>query len=136
MRFEEEFTLILRANGLKIYDTRHAVKEWKKWFPSLSIEALRKALQQATSKKLAVGNYMVISKKHGFRIPLEIRRDRKSPNLIGVVPTVLSSTEVINLRDELEIVVENAYNRRQLIEGFNYYVQHGVIFSDFEEIDI
>lgn len=79
---------------------------------------------------------MVISKKHGFRIPLEIRRDRKSPNLIGVVPTVLSSTEVVNLRDELEIVVENSYNRRQLIEGFNYYVQHGVIFSDFEEIDI
>ena len=80
---------------------------------------------------------MLISKTFGYRVPIEIRRDRKTNEIIGVVPTVLNSTEVINTRNELEIIVEkNVYDKSQLIEGFNYYTQHGKVFADFDEIEV
>lgn len=81
---------------------------------------------------------MFISKKYGFRIPVEIRQDVKNPSKnIVVVPTVLNSTEVINTRNELEVMVEqNVFDSRKITEGFNYYINNKEIFSDFEEVEV
>lgn len=140
MKFiKERFNILFTFKGLKVVDARHAVEEFKRWFPELSIDVLKKSLVQGLSKiSLEYGNYMIISKKYGFRIPAEIRQDIKNPSRnIVVIPTVLNSTEVINTRNELEIIVEkNVFDSRKITEGFNYYTQHGKIFTDFEEVEI
>lgn len=140
MKFiKERFNILFTFKGLKVVDARHAVEEFKRWFPELSIDVLKKSLVQGLSKiSLEYGNYMIISKKYGFRIPAEIRQDIKNPSRnIVVIPTVLNSTEVINTRNELEIIVEkNVFDSRKITEGFNYYTQHGKIFTDFDEIEV
>lgn len=138
MKIIEEFSLITSKDGVKVYDTRHTIAEFKRWYPKLRTLALKRTILQGLVKiNKKIGNYMLISKTFGYRVPIEIRRDRKTNEIIGVVPTVLNSTGVINTRNELEIIVEkNVYDKRQLIEGFNYYTQHGKVFADFDEIEV
>jgi len=138
MRIVEQFSLIVSKDEVNVYDSRHAIEEFKRWYPKLRILALKRTILQGLVKiNKKIGNYMLISKTFGYRVPIEIRRDRKTNEIIGVVPTVLNSTEVINTRNELEIIVEkNVYDKRQLIEGFNYYTQHGKVFADFDEIEV
>lgn len=140
MKFlKERFDILLTFKGLKVVDVRHAVEEFKRWFPELSIDILKKSLVQGLSKiSLEFGNYMIISKKYGFRIPVEIRQDVKNPrkNII-VIPTILNSRETKNLRKELEVMVEqNVFDSRKITEGFNYYISNKEIFTDFEEVEV
>ena len=140
MKFiKERFDILFTFKGLKVVDARHAIEEFERWFPELSIDILKKSLVQGLSKiSLEFGNYMIISKKYGFRIPVEIRQDIKSPNKnIIVIPTILNSKETKNLRKELEVMVEqNVYDSRKITEGFNYYISNKEIFTDFEEVEI
>lgn len=138
MKIIEQFSLIVSKDGVNVYDSRHAIEEFKRWYPKLRVLALKRTILQGLVKiNKKIGNYMFISKTYGYRVPIEIRRDRKTNEIIGVVPTILNSTEVINTRNELEIIVEkNVYDKRQLIEGFNYYTQHGKVFADFDEIEV
>ena len=138
MRIIEQFSLIVSKDGVNVYDSRHAIEEFKRWYPKLRTLALKRTILQGLVKiNKKIGNYMLISKIYGYRVPIEIRSDRKTGNIIGVIPTVLNSTEVINTRNELEIIVEkNVYDKRQLIEGFNYYTQHGKVFADFDEREV
>lgn len=140
MKFlKERFDILLTFKGLKVVDVRHTVEEFKRWFPELSIDILKKSLVQGLSKiSLEFGNYMIISKKYGFRIPVEIRQDVKNPrkNII-VIPTILNSRETKNLRKELEVMVEqNVFDSRKITEGFNYYISNKEIFTDFEEVEV
>ena len=140
MKFiKERFDILFTFKGLKVVDARHAVEEFERWFPELSVDILKKSLVQGLSKiSLEYGNYMIISKKYGFRIPVEIRQDVKNPrkNII-VIPTILNSKETKNLRKELEVMVEqNVFDSRKITEGFNYYTQHGKVFTDFDEIEV
>lgn len=140
MKFlKERFDILFTFKGLKVVDVRHAVEEFERWFPELSIDILKKSLVQGLSKiSLEYGNYMFISKKYGFRVPVEIRQDVKNPrkNII-VIPTILNSKETKNLRKELEVMVEqNVFDSRKITEGFNYYINNKEIFSDFEEVEI
>jgi len=140
MKFiKERFDILFTFKGLKVVDARHAIEEFERWFPELSIDILKKSLVQGLSKiSLEFGNYMIISKKYGFRIPVEIRQDIKSPNKnIIVIPTILNSKETKNLRKELEVMVEqNVFDSRKITEGFNYYISNKEIFTDFEEVEI
>lgn len=138
MKIIEEFSLIVSKDGINVYDTRHAISEFKRWYPNLNISIFKKSILQGLEKiSKKIGNYMIISKSNKYRIPIEIRKDRKNGKIIGVIPTVLNSTEVINTRNELEIIVEkNVYDKRQLIEGFNYYIQRGKVFTDFDEVEV
>ena len=140
MKFiKERFDILFTFKGLKVVDVRHAVKEFKRWFPELSIGILKKSLVQGLSKiSLEFGNYMIISKKYGFRVPVEIRQDIKNPrkNII-VIPTILNSRETKNLRKELEVMVEqNVFDSKKITEGFNYYINNKEIFTDFEEVEV
>ncbi len=141
----EKFDLIGNFSGIAVFDANHAYEEFQRWFPHLSSYDYKKALQQGIDKikKQAgsgMGNYMVISKTHGLRIPLEIRPDKMMPRkVIGVVPTTLNPREVINLRKEIEVFTEKVenretYSRFPIYEGFSYFAQHGKIISDFDEI--
>lgn len=138
MKIIEQFSLIVSKDWINVYDSRHAIEEFKRWYPKLRILALKRTILQGLVKiNKKIGNYMLISKTYGYRVPIEIRRDRKTNEIIGVVPTILNSTEVINTRNELEIIVEkNVYDKCQLIEGFNYYTQHGNVFADFDEVEV
>lgn len=140
MKFiKERFDILFTFKGLKVVDVRHAIEEFERWFPELSIDILKKSLVQGLSKiSLEYGNYMIISKKYGFRIPVEIRQDVKNPrkNII-VIPTILNSKETKNLRKELEVIVEqNVYDSRKITEGFNYYISNKEIFTDFDEVEV
>jgi hypothetical protein len=140
MKFiKERFNILFTFKGLKVVDVRHAIEEFKRWFPELSVGMLKKSLVQGLSKiSLEYGNYMIISKKYGFRVPVEIRQDVKNPrkNII-VIPTILNSRETKNLRKELEVMVEqNVFDSRKITEGFNYYINNKEIFSDFEEVEV
>ena len=83
---------------------------------------------------------MVESRKYKVRIPLEIRKDRYTDAIIGVVPTTLGETEVVNLRNEISVLVEkkklSGYSRHPITEGYNIYVQNGKVFQDFETVAV
>ena len=140
MKFlKERFDILLTFKGLKVVDARHAVEEFNRWFPELSVNILKKSLVRGLSKiYLEFGNYMIISKKYGFRIPVEIRQDIRNLNKnIIIVPTILNSRETKNLRKELEVLVEqNVFDSRRIIEGFNYYISDKEIITDFEEVEV
>ena len=120
MKFiKERFDILFTFKGLKVVDARHAVEEFERWFPELSIGILKKSLVQGLSKiSLEYGNYMIISKKYGFRIPVEIRQDIKTKILL-LYPSLNSKKQ--NLRKELEAWL-NVFDSRKIIEGFNYYI--------------
>ena len=64
---------------------------------------------------------MFISKKYGFRVPVEIRQDIKNPNKKHYCYTqqFLIQEKQKNLRKELEVMVEqNVFDSRKIIEGF------------------
>lgn len=143
----ERFDLLLTSKeGIKVFDTRHAKQEFKKHFPKTNWNEYIATLQQGISALIAEhgkseGNYMINSKSIGIRIPLELRQDRFSSDMIGAVPTTLAPHEIHNVRKDINVLVErsvknNEYMRFPLCEGFDYYLQSGRIFSDFEEIDI
>lgn len=128
---------------LYVYDSRHAIEEFKNWFPNLDIKIYRDSLEKGVSKILKTyglieNNYMIISRKHGFRIPLHIREDVKAEGfMIGVTPTTLAPHETKDLRKEISIYVESfgySYKQFKLTEGFNYYTDKDKVISDFEEI--
>lgn len=136
---KERFDVLLTFKGLKVVDVRHAIEEFERWFPNLSKNTLKSSIVQGLSKiSLEYGNNMFISKKYGFRIPVEIRQDLKNPNKnIIVIPTILNSKETKNLRKELEVMVEqNVFDSRKITEGFNYYISNKEIFTDFDEVEV
>jgi hypothetical protein len=140
---EDKFELIGIFSGTKVYDSRHAYEEFKHWYPKLTKEDFKKAVQQGIEKIILGDNelaqYMIISKSKKMRIPIEIRQDRFSKEIIGIIPTTLGELETINLRNEVEIFVEqnkSTYQQFPLKEGFNYFVQNGKVFSDFDEIEV
>ena len=128
---QERFNILMSHIGVKLYDTNHAIDELRRWFPSVSFEQYKSILRHGldTIKKqhnMEIGNYMLVSKSTGIRVPLEIRNDRYNGQIIGAIPTTLNPREVINIRHDLEVMTENVYDKRKLCEGFNYYIQHGI----------
>jgi len=132
---------------LPVYDTRHAVEEFERWFPNLTIEEYKKIIAKGVKSILRTyglkeDNFMIIDKKSGMRIPIEVRNDRSNPGfLIGVIATTLNPTEVKNLRNEVEVFVENnpwTYSKFKLAEGynfsFNYLSDKNKVDMNFEEI--
>lgn len=139
---KERFDLTLKYKSIAIYDARHALEEFKKHFPSLTIEDYKKCLRSGIDKIILrygrnSNNYMIQSNSLGIRIPLEIRKDRQSGLLIGVTPTTLAKHEQVNLRNEIEVFVESKqYSKFEETVGFNTYTQNGRVFSDYEQIDV
>ena len=143
---KERFTKIGTYEDIEVFDTRHALEELKNWFPRVSViqyqEILSKGIKYITHVYSGeiVGNYMIISKSLGVRIPIEIREDRYNKGLmIGAIPTTLAPHEVVNLRNEIELYVEKSgysYRQFKLLEGFNYYTDKDKLVSDFEEVTV
>lgn len=143
---EMGFQLIGTFSNIKVYESNHAYEEFIHWFPKLSKDDYKKVLSQGIEKireldtLTELNQYMIISKSTKIRIPLELRLDRCNKNkLMGIIPTTLGEFETKSLRNEVEVFIEqnkNSYHKFLLREGFNYYVQHGKVFSDFTEIEV
>lgn len=140
---EDKFELIGIFSGTKVYDSRHAYEEFRKWYPHLTKDDFKLAVQQGIDKIILsnsiIAQYMIISKSKKLRFPIEIRQDRYTKEIIGIIPTTLGEFETINLRNEVELFVElhkNEYRQFPLREGFNYFVQSGKVFTDFDEIEV
>jgi hypothetical protein len=140
---ENNFELIGIFSGTKVYDSRHAYEEFVKWYPTLTKADFKKAVQQGIDKIILndsmIAQYMIISKSKKLRISIEIRQDRYTKEIIGIIPTTLGEFETRNTRNEVELFVEqnkNEYRQFPLREGFNYFVQSGKVFTDFDEIEV
>ncbi len=140
---EDKFDLIDTFSGTKVYAPRHAYEEFRHWYPHLTKGDYKRVVQSGIDKIIMsdseIAQYMIISKSTKLRIPIEIRQDRYNKKIIGIIPTTLGETETKNLRNEVEIFVEqnkNAYQQFPIKEGFNYFVQSGKIFADFDEIEV
>jgi len=140
---ENGFELIDIFSGTKVYDSRHAYEEFVKWYPHLTKADFKKAVQQGIDKIILndsiIAQYMIISKSKKLRIPIEIRQDRYTKEIVGIIPTTLGEFEIRNTRNEIEVFVEqskNGYRQFPLKEGFNYFVQSGKVFADFDEIEV
>ena len=141
----EKFDKIFQFKNLSVFDARHAVEEFERHY-NLPYDSFLKVLEKGLKKiekKFGLNeadNYMIQSYRLGIRIPLEIRFDNKNPNeMIGVVPTVLAPHEIKNLRNEIEVMVENnknTFRKFEVCNGFNYFIQSGKVYSDFEKIII
>ena len=141
MKIIEKFSFIARINNIDIFDSNHAREEFNRWFPSLSWDFYLKSIKSALDKVgKDIGNYMINSKSTGLRIPLEIREDRiKKGKIIGVIPTTLNASEIYNVRNDVNIFVENnknEYKKFPIVEGFSFYSQRGTIFEDFESVEV
>lgn len=138
----EHFELIGTYQDISVYDTNHAISQFEERFPTISINILYKCLNKGIRKILKrfdtiQNNYMIISYKHGLRLPLEIRLDRYSKKIIGTLATVLTKDQEVNLRKEIEIMIEqkgDIYYKESLCEGFSIYTENFGIFTDFEYI--
>lgn len=144
-QLQEKFQKIGVFSGIPIFDSRHAIAELKKWFPNVTEYDYKDVLNKGITKILKTygretSNYMVISKKFGFRIPLEIREDNKNKGFtIGVTPTTLAKHETKNLRNEIELFIEKngyAYRQFKLTEGFNYFTDKSKVIQDFDEVSV
>jgi hypothetical protein len=150
---QETFDFLLEFEGLKIFDTEHAIDRFKERFPNLSIDrfydTLKKGLRKILEKYDYQQNfYMIVSRKYKIKIPLQIREDRKDPNiLIGAISTLLHSEEnPYNKYNEVQVLVEKSkiVNDFQIIKeseelndiGFYHYVENGEYYKDFEFIEI
>lgn len=141
MRIIEKFSLIARIKNIDIFDSNHAKEEFNKWFPNLSWSFYLKSIKSALDIiGKNIGNYMINSKSTGLRIPFEIREDRiKRSKIIGVIPTTLNASEIYNVRNDVNIFVENnknEYKKFPIVEGFSFYTQRGTVFTDFESVEV
>lgn len=142
---DERFDFIGKYNGIMIYDTKHAIQEFRIHYPHLSLTDYKRILKDGVEEIVseydtALDNYMIQSISLKVKIPIEIRPDRNTREISGYVPTTLGEHEIINLRNEIVIFVENnkknMYKRFPLIEGFNCYIQEGKMFEDFSTITV
>ena len=144
---KESFKLIGAFQNIEIYDSNHAVEEFKRWFPHLSFDtylnSINKGLIKIKNKySNELQNYMIISHKYKMRIPLDLRLDkfeRTYDKIIAVIPTTLNPNETKNLKKEIEVLVEskaNHYQRFEECKNFNTYYDNNKVFTDFEEIEI
>lgn len=110
----EKFKFIGKFQGIPVFDAEHAEDRWYERFAELSWEkvflpALRNGIKKAfVQYGRDPHTYMIYSKTHGFKIPIDIRPDRKDRRkLIGVLSTVLDADEhSFNKRGETEVYVE------------------------------
>ena len=143
---KEHFKLIVDIKGFKVYDVEHAVVRFKERYPNLPESALINTITKGVTKIFkksgfgVIGNFLIVSYKYDLRIPLEIRKDKyDDTEFIGAVATVLDPTQVRNLRNEVEVMVEsnqNVYQKFPLMEGFNLFADGKYISQDFETVEV
>jgi len=113
----EKFLSIGVYQGVEVFDTRHAEEEFTKFFPNEDGITFRFLLSQGMKSIMQdfdyqQGQYVIVSKSLGARIPLEIRFDaqllkRGIEKIIGIVPTVRGPKEIYDKYRAIQVLVEN-----------------------------
>jgi hypothetical protein len=152
----ETFNKLVTIDGIDIYDTDHAVLRFKERFPSLNLDRLYTVLEKGMRKIFKTWNYdenfyVIESHKYHIKVPLEIRPDRKNPQIImGFVATVLDSIEnPYNKNNEIQIMVESSkkdkifqqFSEFDKSEGdvsnwYQHYIDEGKYWTDFQYIEV
>jgi hypothetical protein len=151
---QERFDPLLDFDGIKVYDSEHSEERFKERFPGLSLDrfydTLKKGLRKINSKWDYQENfYVIISNKYDIKIPIEIRPDRKNPEiLIGIIATVLNSKKhPFNKYNEIQLMVEESKRDKSFHHikeheelekgiGFTHYLDEGEYFRDFVYIEV
>lgn len=147
----EKFSDLGTYQGITVYDSRHAEEEFEKFFPNEDGITFRFLLSQGMKIIMRdfdyqQGQYVIISKSLGARIPIELRIDDKllkhtgKIEIIGVVPTVRGPKEIHDKYAAIQLLVENKvdYGSVNMIpQEMGYFMVHVVennIFAEFVDI--
>lgn len=123
----DEVPVIDSNHAVEQFISRHENLKWSDFFT-----LVRRGLVAIKNDfDLKQDHYMIISHRLGLRVPLQVGKNKIT------IPTVLKADQVRNRFNDLEIMVEkNIYQREQLCEGFNIYLDDDRIFIDYNEIII
>lgn len=140
--------------GIPVFDTEHAIEQFRARHPDLSMNTYLKVLNKGLKKIQDKHNndpdnrYVIISRKTDIKIPLELRYDRKiKDKLIFVTPTTLHTKEnPMNKYGEISVLVEkcrknNEYIIEHLFEGESSFLFQDIIENcgytqTYEEIEV
>lgn len=169
MKLQEYFKIVLNYRGHFVADIEHSVERFKERMPDLSYFIYEKLLKKSinwiynTHRESTEDRYIFRSKKYGFGIQLEWRKDRKSGMLQGFTATTLSNDEMHYFtKKDKEVFVENIKKQGHTLQesidiatkGFsrfefdnelkkeldivhyNLYIQSEEIYNDFELVEI
>ena len=134
---------------IPFYDANHFIDQGVLRFSHLSMADIKNVLflgmkQINKDYKLQQQNYMIISRSKDVKIPLDLRLDRKTNHLIGVLSTVLNKREhPYNTRREKEIIVESKktpfiyeYQDIESEKPFTVTFFNDVISLSYKEINV
>lgn len=155
----EYYKILFNFEGIDIADSEHAILQFKNRFPKLSIdrfyEVLKRGLRKINKRydltKIDDEEFMIISWKYGFKLPLHLRPDKYNPSKkVGILPTTLDINEhLYNKYDEIEILVENSKSENfyacirdvdkdedpNEYHYWHHYIENGEYYRDFEIIE-
>jgi hypothetical protein len=167
-KFEEYFKEILHDyQGYNVYDTEHSVSRYKERVGKdifLYMKLLKKGINWIVNnnKENVEDRYIFVSKKYGFGIQVEWRKDRVTKQFNGYSATSFSNNEMeFFTKGDKELFLEqlyfeeskekaldrvnNGYYRYGFTEetqkemdicGFDLYIQSGEISYNFEMIEL
>lgn len=155
----EKYQVLLNFEGIFIADANHALERFKQRFPKLSInrfyEVLKRGLRKINKRydlnSISDENFMIVSWKYGFKLPLHIRPDEfDRSKMVGILTTTLDVGEhTFNLYNEIEILVEKSKHenfyacRNEVAEWedleeshfWHHFIEDGVYYRDFNLIE-
>lgn len=155
----ETFEQIINYYELKIYDSNHAIDQFKKRFPNLTLQDYKKVFLKGLEKIVrkwdySTNQYMIISKSTDIKIQLHIRPDlQRKDSIVGVTASTLSAKDhPHNTHNEIEVLVESSRKNKSFkkisefenvltkndydYHWFNHYFENGSYYKDFEYIEV
>lgn len=151
MKLQERFTYICEyissAHTVKFYDVKHfeekaAERGGRIHQPRAFIinAILRGSREIESTYNFAYGDYMIISKSIGVKIPVSVRPDKFTAKPIGLIPTLLTVESAYDLqRDYYTNVLIESKNHPtaiQLVDSFIDFYENGERVPSYEKIDI
>jgi len=139
MKLQEYFKIVLNYRGHFIADTEHSIDRFKER-TNLSVFVYEKLLKKAVNwiynnhRESIEDRYIFRSKKYGFGIQLEWRKDRKSGMLQGFTATTLSDNEMhFFTKKDKEVFVENFVKQGYSLEESKKVIDRGYGIFEFEK---
>ena len=150
-KFNEYFQEILFFRGHHIYDTEHSVFRYNERVGK-SVFLYEKLLKKGinwiieNNKDTKEDRYIFISKKYGFGIQVEWRRDRTTHKFGGFSATTLSENEMeFFKKKDKRLILEKIYTPLKLDEnlkrefdlcGLSPFTEDGKIYYTFELVEV
>jgi len=138
-QMKEYFKDILEFNGYKIYDTEHSVARYNERVGKdifLYEKLLKKGIKYLIDNNLVstTDNYIWYSKRYGFGIQIEWRKDRNTNKFGGYSATTLSEDEMKYFtKKDKKIFLESIWKEGYSKEDSMKIVERGYMRYEFNE---